>query len=203
MLGRWDQRNWGELCVLACRGDFYQQEGTEPQVDCVPGILAARSFKPYLKEIHHKRDEESRDYLQTHALRPEKFLLATYALGISGRQRRWMHSMHKFPKRFSRRSCHSTQTAHNRLARAGAIQGQSGSALRNASSRTFVPHNVSRAYGAYRVAQNRTRSRGAKARLQQAVVAPRGVCAARAACWICELRERVAAPQLQHLPPLC
>ena len=42
MLGRWDQRNWGELCVLACRGDFYQKEGTEMQVDCMPDILAMR-----------------------------------------------------------------------------------------------------------------------------------------------------------------
>ena len=29
MLGRWDQRNWGELCVLVCRGDFYKEVGTE------------------------------------------------------------------------------------------------------------------------------------------------------------------------------
>ena len=64
MLGRWDQRNWGELCVLACRGDFYQKEGTEMQVDCMPDILAMRSFKPYMKEIHRERDEECRDYLQ-------------------------------------------------------------------------------------------------------------------------------------------
>ena len=69
-LGRWDERNWAELVASALKGP---RDGS--QLDYTMDVRDCEAFKGALKEIHRQRDEESREWLQTHAFRKEKQML--------------------------------------------------------------------------------------------------------------------------------
>ena len=89
-LGRWDERNWAELVVSALKGprDGSQLDYTMDVRDCV-------AFKGALKEIHRQRDEESREWLQTHAFRKEKQMLTKMSHRKSNRRMFWENSLYK------------------------------------------------------------------------------------------------------------
>ena len=80
-----------ELAIAALKGprDGSQLDYTMDVRDCV-------QFKAALDEIHCIRDEESRDWLETHAFRAEKQLLGKMAHRKSNRRMFWENSLYKF-----------------------------------------------------------------------------------------------------------
>ena len=91
MLKRWDKRNWAELCVAALKGP---QDGSQLDMTC--DIRDCISFRDALKDIHRQRDESTRVWLEEHAFRPEKMLLAKLAVRMSGRRCQWLNQLTKF-----------------------------------------------------------------------------------------------------------
>ena len=90
-LGRWDERNWAELVVSALKGP---RDGS--QLDYTMDVRDCGAFKGALKEIHRQRDEESREWLQTHAFRKEKQMLTKMSHRKSNRRMFWENSLYKF-----------------------------------------------------------------------------------------------------------
>ena len=90
-LGRWDERNWAELVVSALKGP---RDGS--QLDYTMDVRDCEAFKGALKEIHRQRDEESREWLQTHAFRKEKQMLSKMSHRKSNRRMFWENSLYKF-----------------------------------------------------------------------------------------------------------
>ena len=91
-LGRWDERNWADLCVSALNGEH----GNPLSMDRTSEITDSKAFRLELAAIHERRDEACRDYLQTHAFRVQKQLLAKVSHRLSGRKMGWQNSLFKF-----------------------------------------------------------------------------------------------------------
>ena len=89
-LKRWDKRNWTELCIAALKG------GEADQLDYTVDIRDCVSFREALKDIHRQRDESNLEWLQGHAFRGEKQILAKMAHRISARRTGWQNSLFKF-----------------------------------------------------------------------------------------------------------
>jgi hypothetical protein len=87
---RWDPANWAQLSMIAM--DCVDDDGED--------VRETVWETPWVKRALHGKLEEDRaecaEYLATHALRPEKFLLAKMLLRVSGRAMGWMASMFKF-----------------------------------------------------------------------------------------------------------
>ena len=91
LLQRWDQRNWAELCVSALKGS----EGGS-QIDYTMDVRDCVAFMEALKEIHRRRDESCRTWLEDNAFRPEKMMLVKMAHRVSGRRCQWQNQLMKF-----------------------------------------------------------------------------------------------------------
>ena len=83
-LRRWDERNWAELCMSALASDRLNDENR--QTNHVSEVTESVHFKPELKAIHARRDEECRAHLEQTAFRPEKMYMAKMAHRLSDRR---------------------------------------------------------------------------------------------------------------------